>query len=69
MTGVPHGAFERLRAEAPVHWHDEPDGPGFWAVTRYDDVVLVNRDNELFSSARGRRCSWSRTRSRSSSSG
>src|SRR5437016_2329020 len=45
--------YEVLRREAPVHWHDEPDGPGFWAVTRYDDVVLVNRDNELFSSARG----------------
>jgi cholest-4-en-3-one 26-monooxygenase len=53
VDGVPHEMFEVLRREAPVHWHDEPDGPGFWAVTRYDDVVLVNRDNELFSSARG----------------
>ena len=53
VEGVPHEMFEVLRREAPVHWHDEPDGPGFWAVTRYDDVVLVNRDNELFSSARG----------------
>ena len=28
-----------------------PDGvPGFWAVTRYDDVVHVSRHPELFSS-------------------
>jgi hypothetical protein len=22
-----------------MHWHTEPDGPGFRAVTRYDDAV------------------------------
>ncbi|TML88517.1 MAG: cytochrome P450 [Actinobacteria bacterium] len=53
VDGVPHEMYEVLRREAPVHWHLDPDGPGFWALTRYDDVVLVNRDNELFSSARG----------------
>ena len=53
VDAVPHEMFEVLRREAPVHWHLDPDGPGFWALTRYDDVVLVNRDNELFSSARG----------------
>ena len=26
-------------------------GPGFWAITRYDDCVTVNRDYERFSSA------------------
>jgi cholest-4-en-3-one 26-monooxygenase len=52
VEGVPHEMFEVLRREAPVYWHEEPDGPGFWALTRYDDVVTVNRDNELFSSAR-----------------
>src|SRR5438445_12937687 len=45
--------FEVLRHEAPVFWHPEKDGRGFWAVTRYQDVVAVNRDNELYSSARG----------------
>jgi cholest-4-en-3-one 26-monooxygenase len=52
VEGVPHEMFEVLRREAPVYWHEEPEGPGFWAVTRYDDVVTVNRDNELYSSAR-----------------
>ncbi|HMC41758.1 MAG TPA: hypothetical protein VKI20_02010, partial [Acidimicrobiales bacterium] len=53
VKGVPHEMFEVLRREAPVFWHDEEDGRGFWAVTRYEDVVAVNRDNELYSSHRG----------------
>jgi cholest-4-en-3-one 26-monooxygenase len=52
VAGVPHEAFASLRAEAPVHWHEEADGPGFWSVHRYADVVKVNRDNLTFSSAR-----------------
>ncbi len=47
----PHEQFAWLRANAPVHRHDEPDGPGFWAVTRYDDVRAVGRDHERFSSS------------------
>src|SRR3984893_6779056 len=42
-----------LRHEAPMYWHTEQDGPGFWAVTRHPDVVKVNQDNVTFSSARG----------------
>ena len=34
-----------------MHWQEEPGGPGFWAVTRYDDCVTVNRDYERFSSS------------------
>jgi len=55
QRGVPHEWFTRMRREAPVVWHDLPDGEGtgFWAITRYDDVVMVNRDNALFSSHEG----------------
>jgi cholest-4-en-3-one 26-monooxygenase len=53
VEGVPHEWFEALRRESPVHWHEEPLGPGFWAVTRYDDVVEVNREWQRFSSNRG----------------
>jgi cholest-4-en-3-one 26-monooxygenase len=53
VSGVPYEMFDLLRREAPVHWHTEPFGPGFWAVTRYADVVKVNQDNLTFSSARG----------------
>lgn len=51
--GVPHDQFDRLRAEAPVAWHPEPDGPGFWAITKHADVRTVSRDWETFSSEVG----------------
>ncbi len=48
---VPHEWFAFLRQNAPVWWHEEPDGPGFWAVTKLADCTTVNRDYEHFSSA------------------
>jgi cholest-4-en-3-one 26-monooxygenase len=51
--GVPHEAFELLRREAPVFRHPEPDGTGFWALTRHADVVAVSRDSATYSSERG----------------
>jgi len=48
--GVPHEWFTFLRREAPVYKHAEPDGPGFWVITKYDDVVAVGRDGVTFSS-------------------
>ncbi|MEO9176387.1 MAG: cytochrome P450, partial [Gaiellales bacterium] len=49
----PWDVFERLRHEAPVFWHDEPGGRGFWCVTRYADVVSVLKDTATFSSELG----------------
>ncbi|MCI3134780.1 cytochrome P450 [Phenylobacterium aquaticum] len=49
-AGQPHDQFAWLRANSPVHWCEEPNGPGFWAVTRYDDVWTVDRDFQTFSS-------------------
>jgi cholest-4-en-3-one 26-monooxygenase len=51
VPGVPHRYLAHLRATEPVHWQPEHGGPGFWAVTKYDDCVTVNRDYERFSSA------------------
>jgi cholest-4-en-3-one 26-monooxygenase len=51
VSGVPHEWFAYLRSHAPVWWHEESEGPGFWCVTKYDDCVRVNREHELFSSA------------------
>jgi cholest-4-en-3-one 26-monooxygenase len=51
VAGVPHAWLAHLRRQDPVHWQEEPGGPGFWAVTRYEDCVTVNRDYERFSSA------------------
>lgn len=48
--GQPHAQFDWLRANAPVQWHDEPNGTGFWAVTRHADVWAVDRDFQTYSS-------------------
>ena len=50
--GIPHEVFARLRREAPVAWNPENDGRGFWAVTRYEDIVAVSKRPEVFSSDR-----------------
>ncbi len=52
QQGVPHEMFRVLRREAPVYWHEEPSGPGFWAVTKYHDLKTVSKQPGLFSSAR-----------------
>ena len=48
-----HDMFITLRNEAPLFWHEHPDGGGFWNVVRHEDVRAVNRDNELYSSEVG----------------
>jgi cytochrome P450 len=56
VTGVPHAYFRMLREEAPVHWQEEckvpgaPQGPGYWVLTRYEDISFVSKNSELFSS-------------------
>lgn len=52
QRGVPHEMFRLLRREAPVFWHDEPDGPGFWAITKYADLKEISKNPALFSSER-----------------
>ena len=50
---VPYEWFETLRHEAPVFFNPEPDGPGFYAVTRYADIREVHRHVEIYSSEVG----------------
>lgn len=41
--------FKRLRDESPVHYQSEsPFGP-FWSVTRFDDIMFVDKHHDLFS--------------------
>jgi cytochrome P450 len=44
----PYATYARLRAEDPVHWC-EPWGQ--WVITRFEDVLAVNKDPQRFSSA------------------
>jgi cytochrome P450 len=52
-SGQPLDVYRWLRENDPVHWHDEPGGAGFWAVTRHPDVKTVTRNPKTFSSQRG----------------
>ncbi|WP_327166041.1 cytochrome P450 [Mycolicibacterium iranicum] len=47
---MPYDAFRELRYRAPVAWHPCADSPGFWALTRHDDIYDVSRDSETWSS-------------------
>jgi len=51
--GVPYDWLALLRRDAPVFWQPETEGRGYWAITRYDDVVSVSKDWETFSSELG----------------
>jgi cholest-4-en-3-one 26-monooxygenase len=49
--GRHHDMFRVVRAEDPVFWTEEPGGDGFWSITRHADLITVNRDAHVFSSA------------------
>ena len=55
IEGQPFDLFERLRHEAPIYWHEESLDfePGFWALTKHEDIVRVSKDPLTFSSAAG----------------
>jgi cholest-4-en-3-one 26-monooxygenase len=48
---LPLEQLARLRNEAPVFRHNDPELPeGFWALTRHADVEFVSRNADIFSS-------------------
>jgi cytochrome P450 len=47
----PHPVWQQLRREDPVHW-TAGLVRGFWSITRYDDIVSVFSEPNLFTSTR-----------------
>ena len=51
--------FKMLREERPISFHEEPliegygQGIGFWALSKYSDVMYVSRHADVFVSGRG----------------
>ncbi|MGA1104754.1 MAG: hypothetical protein ACO3T7_14105 [Pseudomonadales bacterium] len=45
--------FARLRAEAPVHFCAESPFGAYWSVTRFDDIVSVDTQQDIYSSQKG----------------
>jgi methyl-branched lipid omega-hydroxylase len=52
-------AFARLRAERPISFQSEmefqgqPIGPGYWSLTRYEDIWTASRKPDVFISGQG----------------
>ena len=42
--------FKQMRAEAPVHYCAESSYGPFWSITRYHDIMAVDKNHEVFSS-------------------
>jgi len=42
--------FDRLRNEAPVHRATSPLFGPFWSITRFNDIMMVDKDHATFSS-------------------
>ncbi|MBX3481378.1 MAG: cytochrome P450 [Caulobacter sp.] len=42
--------FERLRQEDPIHYTAESEWGPYWSVTRFDDIVAIDTNHEVFSS-------------------
>jgi cholest-4-en-3-one 26-monooxygenase len=48
--GLHHEWLTWLRRNAPVYRHPEPDGPGFWVLSKHTDIAAVSRNSAMFSS-------------------
>jgi cytochrome P450 len=45
--------FKRLREEDPVHMNELPATGRYWSITKFEDIMYVDKNHELFSSASG----------------
>lgn len=54
QAGDFHEAFRYLRREAPVHWNPGDENiNGFWSLTKYEDIMFVSRNPQMFISSKG----------------
>ena len=54
--GPPYEHFEKMRKLAPIYFHPAflaDVEPGFWSLTRYEDIIKVSSDPKTFSSQIG----------------
>jgi cytochrome P450 len=56
VEAVPFDVFDELRREPGLYWQPtdrSTQNGGFWAVTRYADILEIEKTPELFTSSRG----------------
>src|SRR4029078_4217375 len=46
-----HAALTHLRANAPVSWVEVPNYRPFWAITKYADIMAIERANTIFTNS------------------
>ncbi len=46
--GYPWQTWEKLRRDDPIHFVEREGRDSFWAVTRYEDIVEIERNTEVF---------------------
>lgn len=45
--------FRRLREEDPVHLNELPGIGRYWSITKFEDIMFIDKNHEMFSSAHG----------------
>ncbi|MFK8048340.1 MAG: cytochrome P450 [Halioglobus sp.] len=45
--------FKRLREEDPVHLNEMEGAGRYWSITKFEDIMFVDTNHQLFSSAHG----------------
>jgi len=56
VDAVPHDGFRLLRERDGLYWQPTKTSPargGYWAVTRFEDIVAIERDPSAFTSTHG----------------
>ena len=48
-----HPHFKRLREEDPVHLNELPGFGRYWSITKFADIMHIEKHHELYSSAHG----------------
>lgn len=56
VDAVPHDGFRLLREREGLYWQPAKPSPargGYWAVTRFEDIVAIEQDPSAFTSTHG----------------
>ncbi len=53
QSGVTGPYFERLRHEDPVHFTADSEYGPYWSITKWEDIMAVDTNHEVFSSIDG----------------
>lgn len=47
-NGYPWHIWEKLRREDPIHFIEQENGDSYWVVTRYQDIVNIEGNTDVF---------------------